>query len=511
MNYCSKCGRVIDDDMTLCPDCAAAADPNVVPPIEGFDPQPPKKKVNVKKIAIIAAAVLLIIGAVIACVLIFKPTPQEVVEDAYAKTMEQLDDVFSNAPNLTDAIGVLQSFDGEDKLAVDTQIDIGDAGMEYGVYLSANTDASAGIVAGDFELTASYYGMEISIPLAYSLSGNEFVFGMPEYSDKTYGLMFDDGFVDRLLDSYIYTALDLDDSLSPEALRMLEDQIANSKDLSNDMLSKLKAIEKTWDKFTESLEYESSDMSIPKLKSLDIYKVSYDKDTLVEIMDLFVEYCEMAGSFSDDDSLDTAYELISTFDDADFDIYVGVNDDGYLTAFSLYSEDDDEFVSLVLNGKNNIWESFSVYSDSKEQLTGGFKQTKNGFELRVCDLDDYGIVIACNDKAGKLTFKITTDELDELAIPLYYDIIADGDGVSFELDADELSGMKMTMTMKAIDGDVEALGSNYADILEFTEADYQNFLLELLDAMYGGMLSEQLGDDYTYENVFGDSDVDYKE
>ncbi len=511
MNYCSKCGRLIDDDMTVCPDCASATAPNAVPPIETFEAQPPKKKGSVKKIAIIAAAVLLIIGAVIACLLIFKQTPQEAVEEAYANTMEQLDDVFANVPNLTDAIGVLQSFDGEDKISVDAQFDYDEIGMEYGIYLSANVDASSGIVAGDFELTVSYYGMEISIPLAYSLSDNDFVFGMPEYSDKAYGMKFDDNFVDRLLDSYIYEALGLDEGLSPETLRMLEAELESSEERGNDMVSKLKAMENTWDKFIESLEYESSDMSIPKLKSLDIYKVNHDKDSLVEVMDLFVEYGEMSGSFSDDDTLDTAYEIIDSFEDAELEIYVGIDDNDRLTAVSLYSVDDDEYLSLVLHGKNNIWESFTLYNDSKDVLTGGFKQTKSGFELRICNPEDYGVVIACNDKSGKLTFKITTEELDEFAIPLYYDIIADGDGVSVELDASDFADMKLSMSLKAVDDDIEMLDANYIDVLEFTEADYQNFLLELLDAMYGGMLSEELGDDFTYENVFGDSDIDYED
>ena len=34
-------------------------------------------------------------------------------------------------------------------------------------------------------------------------------------------------------------------------------------------------------------------------------------------------------------------------------------------------------------------------------------------------------------------------------------------------------------------------------------------MLSLVDGMYGGMISESMGDDFTYENIFGSSDIEY--
>ncbi|MCI6973462.1 MAG: hypothetical protein MR903_05890, partial [Clostridiales bacterium] len=118
----------------------------------------------------------------------------------------------------------------------------------------------------------------------------------------------------------------------------------------------------------------------------------------------------------------------------------------------------------------------------------------------------------CNDKSGKLTLKLIEDGgMNEVKLALNYELIRNKTGVKFELDLSDLLGsdMSLFLSLKPLKGEVTMLDTEFVDVLDFTEEEYQNFMLSLVDGMYGGMISESMGDDFTYENIFGSSDIEY--
>ena len=101
--------------------------------------------------------------------------------------------------------------------------------------------------------------------------------------------------------------------------------------------------------------------------------------------------------------------------------------------------------------------------------------------------------------------------MNEVKLALNYELIRNRTGVEFELDLSDLLGsdMSLFLSLKPLKGEVTMLDTEFVDVLDFTEEEYQNFMLSLVDGMYGGMISESMGDDFTYENIFGSSDIEY--
>lgn len=523
MKYCPKCNCEIDTIFILCPTCGAELEPvdesmsaeeainapaDELPPPEFFEPVLPKKK-NEKKIALIAIAVLLFAAAVVACVLLLKPTPKEIVDEAYGKTMLDLEEVFSGAENLNNFVNALVDIADADKYHFDIDINLDYYTIiSMGMKLSSDADNDTGTTAGEISIFTEHSGMREEINVSYSSNAEAFMVQMPQYLEGTYGFELTEDWVDSFYNSYIYK-YDLSDMLPVEDLTELLPMYIEDNG-SADLMAKYDKLKNAWAKLVESLDYEESEKSIPKCKSLDIYEVIYDKEALVDVMDLLSDYLEASGSFTEDADMDDVFAIIDKFNESNLMIYVGINEDGYLSSVSFCY--GDEYASLILQGKSNVWDSFTLYNGADAEMFGGFRQTNKGFQLRFTDPDDAGIIIACNDKAGKLSMKlIFEDDAAELIIPMYYEVIADGKGIAFELDLTDTMGESIAFTLRSIDSDVKMLDTEFTDILAFTEEEYQQFILELYDGIYGDAVSDTLGDDFTYENVFGADDVDYED
>ena len=555
MKYCPKCGSEMDDDLELCPKCSAeseqpapeepvqeapAADgaaevsapeqteeapvsaPETVECEYSETVQPPKK--NTKKIILIAAAALLVIGVVVACILIFgKTDPETAVKDAYAKTCDELDDVFAKAPDLSDAMSIASDIMEKDKMTIGFGIDadmpsymtMGSSNSQTNVFLSVDMDYDYKNNIANCEVCSSIgIGAASEFEFLMSMNNDSMIIQMPKYIDGSYGVAFTDDFVDRLLDSYFYNETGLSESLPPFAVRMyvasLSELSAESAVPAEDEPAPIAA---AYDDLKKTFEYEESDVEIPKCSGLDMYRIRYDNEAYEAFVDILADLFD-AGSYSsglvDFSFTEMPDEILDAIRNSKVKIYVGIDDNDRLAAVSLCL--DDSYLTLRLSGKNNVWNSFTLYVDKDAAFSGGFKSTKNGFELRITDKNESGIIVACNDKSGKLTLKVIEDGgMNEVKLALNYKLIKNKTGVEFELDLSDLLGsdMSLSLSLKPLKGEVTMLDTEFADILDFTEEEYQNFMLSLIDGMYGGMISETMGDDFTYENVFGSSDVEY--
>lgn len=555
MKYCPKCGSEMDDGLELCPKCsaeseqpvpekpaqeaAAAVDAAEVSTPEQTEKAPvsapeaaeceysetvqPQKK-NTKKIILIAAAALLVIGVVVACILIFgKTDPETAVKDAYAKACDELDDVFAKAPDLSDAMSIASDIMEKDKMTIGFGIDAdipsyttaGSSNSQTNVFLSVDMDFDFKNNIANGEVYSSIdIGVTSEFEFLASINEDSMIVQMPEYIDGSYGFAFTDDFVDRLLNSYLYNETGLSETLPPFAVRMYASTLsglgAETAASAEDSPAPIAA---AYDDLKKTFKYEESDVEIPKCSGLDMYRIRYDKEAYETFVDLIADLCEAGGYSSgiiDFSFTEMPDEMLDTIRNSKVKIYVGIDENDRLAAFSLCL--DDSYLTLRLSGKNNVWNSFTLYVDKDAAFSGGFKSTKNGFELRITDKDESGIIVACNDKSGKLTLKVIEDGgMNEVKLALNYELIKNKTGVKFELDLSDLLGsdMSLSLSLKPLKGEVTMLDTEFVDVLDFTEEEYQNFMLSLIDGMYGGMISESMGDDFTYENVFGSSDIEY--
>ena len=555
MKYCPKCGSEMDDDLELCPKCSAESEQPVpeepaqeaaaaVDAAEMSAPEQTEKapvsapeaaeceysettvestKKNTKKIILIAVAALLVIGAVVACILIFgKNDPETAVKDAYAKTCDELDDVFAKAPDLSDAMSIASDIMEKDKMTIGFGIDAdipsymtaGSSNSQTNVFLSVDMDFDLKNNIANAEVYSSIdVGVTSEFEFLASINEDSMIVQMPEYIDGSYGVAFTDDFADRLLNSYLYNDI-LSETLPPFAVRMYASTLsglgAETAASAEDATAPIAA---AYDDLKKTFEYEESDVEIPKCSGLDMYRIRYDKEAYETFVDLIADLCE-AGAYSsgiiDFSFTEMPDEMLDTIRNSKVKIYVGIDDNDRLAAFSLCL--DDSYLTLRLNGKENVWNSFTLYIDKHAALNGGIKSTKNGFELRITAENESAIILACNDKSGKLTLKVIEDGgMNEVKLALNYELIRNRTGVEFELDLSDLLGsdMSLFLSLKPLKGEVTMLDTEFVDVLDFTEEEYQNFMLSLVDGMYGGMISESMGDDFTYENIFGSSDIEY--
>ena len=482
----------------------------------------PTKK-NTKKIILIAVAALLVIGAVVACILIFgKTDPETAVKDAYAKTCDELDDVFAKAPDLSDAMSIASDIMEKDKMTIGFGIDAdipsymtaGSSNSQTNVFLSVDMDFDLKNNIANAEVYSSIdVGVTSEFEFLASINEDSMIVQMPKYIDGSYGVAFTDDFADRLLNSYLYNDI-LSETLPPFAVRMYASTLSElGAETAAPVEDATAPIVAAYDDLKKTFKYEESDVEIPKCSGLDMYRIRYDKEAYETFVDLIADLCE-AGAYSsgiiDFSFTEMPDEMLDTIRNSKVKIYVGIDENDRLAAFSLCL--DDSYLTLRLNGKENVWNSFTLYINKHAALNGGIKSTKNGFELRITAENESAIILACNDKSGKLTLKLIEDGgMNEVKLALNYELIRNRTGVKFELDLSDLLGsdMSLFLSLKPLKGEVTMLDTEFVDVLDFTEEEYQNFMLSLIDGMYGGTISESMGDDFTYENIFGSSDIEY--
>lgn len=524
MKYRPKCGRELDDEMSSCPYCADnEINPNVkaeeTPTAEALNCTPeesakaPVRKVDIKKIAVTAASVLLVIGLIIACVLIFKPDPNDVVQDAYDMTVDQFSDVFAKAEGFEAMSSVLADIQSADKLSMQLnltgeQFELTSDGSEVNVSLdmTANVDVENEIVAGDIYLaTHNHIGADEpdDLNLLYSITTDGLMFKLSDHVDKTYGVAIDENIFDRIIDSYIYRNTSLCQTYPAVMLRMMSSELKNSDALSGGTVDdSANELGYAYDRFVSTLEYAESNKDVPMFDGLDVYGIAYDEDALSDFAEILIDAMESSNVYYfSEEVYDFMEALADGLGDGSIELYLGINGEGYLSAFSMYT--GDEYYSIVLEGKENIWESFGFYIDDELLISGGFKQTKSGFQLRIGTVS-----VSYNDKAGKLTLKVASSSLGEIAIPFYFDVLDDGKGVSFKLDLSDF-GLSMSYTMRELKDDVSVLDTSFTDILDFDEAAFNEFMLLFADDTLAGSLFSSSDDSFEYENVFGDPDIDY--
>ncbi|MBQ3216823.1 MAG: hypothetical protein IJB35_03295 [Oscillospiraceae bacterium] len=71
----------------------------------------------------------------------------------------------------------------------------------------------------------------------------------------------------------------------------------------------------------------------------------------------------------------------------------------------------DSTFTVLLEGRENIWEDCTVYLDGDEVLSGGIEMTKDGFEIALQNEYDEDLLIICDDDAGRLKLRYDGEEL----------------------------------------------------------------------------------------------------
>ena len=170
--------------------------------------------------------------------------------------------------------------------------------------------------------------------------------------------------------------------------------------------------------FTDSLVIEKTDREIPHGDDgMKVYSIECDMSALVDMAvayQLFTMDAVYGEGIADamDSIEDDLRDELEYYEDYDIVLYAGISK-GCLTA--LHAEIDDGYYdssfTLLLEGRENIWEDCTVYLDEEKILSGGIEMTKDGFKIALENEYDEEILIICDDDAGSLKLRYDGEEL----------------------------------------------------------------------------------------------------
>lgn len=459
-----------------------------------FEPEKPKK--SKLKLFLIIAAVLLIIAAAVACVLLLgdNDDAEDPVAAALAKTGDDLNAVLANSDNLKSALSRLIDIKGSDKYSLTytmSDVSSGEGGVE--LEINADKDLSSGITTGNIDVAAVFGVQKITSDMDFSVNDECFIYQMHQYMDGSYGFALGSDLEKRVASSYIFSN-HLIVQFMPVSTTV---SIMLDEDYVNDFINGPYLILDSLADFADTCTFEPTEKrDIPMVEGdFDFYSVKYDEDAYRDFVNQLVansytsEYIAMLFGMAQ-------VHFQRMFESEDVEFFVGIDGNGYLSLFSMY--DGYKYITLVLDGEDNIWDGFHLYSGLYLVFDGSFKQTDRGFEL---DLDFDGTVqtCTCDDKNGTLTIAVD----DEDCFGLTYELTDRRSGVKLEFLYFGIDATDFSLSYYPLDGDVYMIDDRYTDILDFTEDEYKQYMLDLLDGAYDGQLSQEYGDDFTYENFFG--------
>ncbi len=483
-----------DELLSASDEVPAQSSDNELPSPILFEPEKPKK--SKLKPFLIIAVLILVIAAAVTCVLLLgnDGESEDPVAAALAKTGDDLDAVLANSDNLKSALSRLIDIKGGDKYSLTyalSDVSSGEGGVE--LEINADKDLSSGITTGNVDVAAVFGVQKISSDMDFSVNDECFIYQMHQYMDGSYGFSLGSDLESRIDSSYIFSNHLISQFMPVSAtVSFMVDE-----DYVNDLINGPYLILRSLADFADTCTFEPTEKrDIPMVEGdFDFYSVKYDEDAY----SAFVSQLAANSYTSEYIALYFGMQQVyfqRMFEGKDTEFFVGIDGNGYLSLFSMF--DGYKYVTLVLDGEDNIWDSFHLYSSLYVSFDGSFKQTDRGFEL-VFDFDGTVQTYTCDDKNGTLTLAVDGEDCFGLA----YELTDRRSGVTLEFLYFGIDAADFSLSYYPFDGDVYMVDDHFTDILNFTEDEYKQYMLDLLDGAYDGQLSEQYGDDFTYENFFG--------
>lgn len=288
------------------------------------------------------------------------------------------------------------------------------------------------------------YNYESDISIDIYVDEENLMASAPDVLDDYYSLPLQN-LGEKLYDSDLAYIMEEEGEVPEDVMDILyELDIDLFSNRSLDSLRKLCPEE--YDAFVDTIVVEEVDKSMPCDADCDsVFYVTWDMEALGEFLAAYYPAFLQSSLGTDallEDVEDELDEMVEDFSNVEMELYFGETD-GILTALHFeFSEDGDDphAISIVLEGRGNVWEDFVVYGDDEEVLTGGFTETDDGFELSM-EADGDEVLIICDDPAGELIIETAYGE----EIVLEYS--ADNDGMSLSIEADYNSDYGSTSSM----------------------------------------------------------------
>lgn len=453
--FCPKCGKQMPDGSRFCTNCGEPfaqpepqpvyvepapyeepmyAEETVLLSEDEFpaqqtahfapeEPQAPKAPKSKKTLAIILGAVGVVLLAAAVLIVCSLSSPKATVLRAFGKSGSELEKLFESSENFSAFMEHLEGIaeTGEFGLSVDYELEMLYDGDTYSSSITmqgGRTDKELGIYYEMSEVsTDTYYNTTERQEAAISLYADkdELCISLPDVLDDSYSLplkklgqkLMDSDLGDLLLD-------EMDDD-AEEILETLDVDLF--ADLSWDAFKKYDS--KTAKALENSLEIEKSSKRIPEAdRDLKVYCITVDTDALVDVVEPYYEFYfkSVLGDGSEeyvDDILKEMEldELTEILEDVELEVYVGIGG-GCVKALHIVAEvdGDEESVTVLLDGKDNIWEDILVYADEELTAEITIEPDRDGFELTV-DADGEEFIVLCDDSAGELSFEADGEEL----------------------------------------------------------------------------------------------------
>lgn len=503
MKYCSHCGTPIADDSRFCPSCGASVTsdeplasqeaPAAFRPAEelptpsGADlyaapqtdalPEKPKKK---RKLLITVIAVVLVLA--IAAALYFFVFRDKASEEnakkseassAAEKTMAQLKDALGNCENL-EALG-------ENLLALAQSEQFT---FRLGVELADSYDGTADAL----DLSVNYDGKNRELDGVFAMQGLELELYADEEElfvrcadfDERYFTVPLEHFGEAFADSALAAAIGAEDL---DELRELGIRLFTQTDWDD-------FAEKNPDaaKFLEALKFVEVDESIPNAEDMTVYELSFTKE---DIVDIYTSYLtdtsgELLGAAIPEDEMGDIFGGLD--DDEVINVRIGVNDDGCLAAVHLFTEtEEDGSLTVVLCGKDNLFEKIKIYENEERIYTLWLEKTKDGFVLSG-GKDEPTPLLICTDADRELTLY---DEDGEKLLTVCYGAAKGGVSFEFSVTEDDVYGdyettstVHFTAEIVPFEG-VKTPNGEAVALFELTLGELQELAQRLMGYIYG--------------------------
>lgn len=366
----------------------------------GIAPAPLPRKRNRKRLifSLIAAVLVLALlagGLVYAFVL---NTPEARLLRALENTGEALEDVFARCTNLNALAARGEELSASGKLSCALELSSDSGYRPFSYKFCADTDRENKQLGGSFDFT-----MDDAIPpiqLQFYLDEESLVLGLPQLLDDVYSIPMKD-FGKKLLASPLAKSAEIEGS---------------------DVLSELSFnffAEISWDDFRkqypeetaaflDSLQIEESDEAIPKAEDgLEVYSLRVDWQCAGALLQAYMEYsvCALYGTDAmlTQSELDELDDTLAELDDAGSYLLIGINDDNCISALYLTDEAQTYTATLLLEGRQNLWNDVTLLVDGKTVATACLQSTADGFQCEI-EAENTTLSIACDDAEGLLTF-----------------------------------------------------------------------------------------------------------
>ncbi len=461
-----------DEQAPVAEESANYAAPSCVPYTEDAPVAPAPKKGKKKLILLIVAAVLalaLIVGGVIFAVAY--NSPEAKLARAFDRTGEALSEITAKAETFRGILSNLSRL--KDGKTVELGIEIEDPSMTaMDISLRVDQDMK------NKQLYVDINGSTIE-PYNFSIyADQEQLIASVDGLDTNYSLPLEN-FGEKLYDSDL--GLLLEEELDPDVMDILY-ELDIDLFRTNDFSDIKETCPEEYEAFEDSIVLEKADVPMPcDADCEDVYYITWDMEALGELMAAYYAAYEH-NTFGANEVLFTEgsdpEELKEAFTDVELELYVGETD-GMLTAFYLEISDEEETHSLamVLEGKDNIWEDFTLYADDEEEIVGGFTATRNGFALSMTN-DGDELLLNFDDADGELTI----EENDEEVAILFYSDEDEGMCITYVLP-NALVEAELFLSVRPveqIEKPAEAI-----DVLSLTEDELYDLYRELMGFFLG--------------------------